>query len=258
MRVCHTCCAGRPLYAPPPKAACETHNTGCPDKFAFDRLGPRLANLLISPRVPKGSVFRDPDGPTSTSKYDLASIPATAKNLFGLESFLTARDAWSGSFHTLIAAQPRTDTPTHLPAPPTPSLDVPTRHGCGKAEKASRRQKRHHALLDDILRGVRTAMKGGDDDDDDDDNGDGGGTAASDDGGGGGDDDDDDDDGDGGEAADDGDDEGPELPLLKENSFLITKGFPAMQQAIAVKMQRVLDHLRNGTLRIRADGHEEL
>ena len=49
-----------PLYAPPPNAPCDKLNTGCPDTFAFDRLGPRLANLLISPRVPKGAVFRDP------------------------------------------------------------------------------------------------------------------------------------------------------------------------------------------------------
>ena len=26
---------GTPLYAPPPNAACEKKNTGCPDKCAF-------------------------------------------------------------------------------------------------------------------------------------------------------------------------------------------------------------------------------
>ena len=45
-----------PLHAPPPNTPCDKKNTGCPDKFAFDRLGARLANLLISPRVPKGAV----------------------------------------------------------------------------------------------------------------------------------------------------------------------------------------------------------
>ena len=73
-----------PLYAPPPNAPCDKLNTGCPDTFAFDRLGPRLANLLISPRVPKGAVFRDPamrpgQSKANASKFDLASVAATVK-----------------------------------------------------------------------------------------------------------------------------------------------------------------------------------
>ena len=51
-----------PLHAPPPNTPCDKKNSGCPDTFAFDRLGARLANLLISPRVPKGAVYRDPPG----------------------------------------------------------------------------------------------------------------------------------------------------------------------------------------------------
>ena len=72
------------------------HNSGCPDKFAFDRLGMRLAALLVSPLVPKGTVIHDPVGPAADSKYELTSIAATVKNLFGLPNFLTKRDAWAG------------------------------------------------------------------------------------------------------------------------------------------------------------------
>jgi len=210
-----------PLYAPPPNAACDRRNSGCPDRFAFDRLGARLANLLISPRVPRGTVVRDPKGPTSSSKFDLASVPATVKNLFGLPAFLTERDAWSGSFDEVFTlAQPRTDAPMHLPDAPAPSQNVPTLHGCGRPEEATRRQKRHHSLLSTIL--------GASDDDDDDDA----------------DDDDADGDTDGG-----GDDEG-QLPLIGENSFLVTKSFALLKQEIARKAQRVLDGLAAGKVRL--------
>ena len=49
-----------PKYAPKPDAACEAKNEGCPNKFAFDRLGARLANVLISPwvRRPRGLLSR--------------------------------------------------------------------------------------------------------------------------------------------------------------------------------------------------------
>ena len=49
-----------PVSAPPPEADCNKHNNGCPDKFNFDRLGMRLAALLVSPLVPRGTVIQDP------------------------------------------------------------------------------------------------------------------------------------------------------------------------------------------------------
>jgi len=271
--------------------------------------------------------------------------------------------------HHLLPGTPRTDTPEHLPEPPAPAQDVPTVHGCGSPEDATRRQARHDSLLDSILGDNWTASlesaaeawdaghvndklqpaypvsgadnkddaDGGDDDDDyelprqrsatrgapplrtaddalarfereqakgdrrnqvhgpygddgdDGDDGDGDDGDDVDDGGG-------DDDGDDG----DGDEEGPQLPFLGEESYLLTKGlpavvealqnnqtaaddlaevfpaimeaisanqtagddltkgFPAITRSIAQKMQAVLDRLANGTLRIRADGHDEL
>ena len=70
---------GPPVSAPPPDAECNKHNQGCPDKFNFDRLGMRLAALLVSPLVPKGTVINDPVGPAPDSKYELTSIASTVK-----------------------------------------------------------------------------------------------------------------------------------------------------------------------------------
>ena len=115
-----------PTKAPPPESSCDV-GPGCPDAFAFDRLGVRLANLLISPLLPKGTVIKDPAGPPGTptrpfndSVYEMSSISATIKNLFGLPKFLTKRDAWAGSFHDVFTLTEPRDTPRVLPDPPPP------------------------------------------------------------------------------------------------------------------------------------------
>jgi phospholipase C len=105
-------------------AAC--HRPGlhprCGPAFDFRRLGLRTSAMLISPWVKKGSVFQRPAGPTPTSQFELTSIPATAKNLFNLPTFLTNRDAWAGSFHELLTEpKPRADAPMHLPDAPLPA-----------------------------------------------------------------------------------------------------------------------------------------
>ena len=55
----------------------------CAD-FDFRRLGNRLTSLLISPWVSKGNAIQEPKGPTSTSQFELSSVPATVKTLFNL------------------------------------------------------------------------------------------------------------------------------------------------------------------------------
>jgi hypothetical protein len=89
-----------------------------------------MAAFLVSPYVPKNAVFQEPQhGPTNTSQFELSSVPATAKGLFGLPAYLTRRDAWAGSFAELLSLDaPRTDCPMTLPAPPrgTAVLDSPT------------------------------------------------------------------------------------------------------------------------------------
>jgi len=104
------------------EAPCKCLNPSPGETFDFKRLGLRSAAMLISPWVKAGTVFQEPKGPTNTSQFDLTSIPATLKNLFNLNDFLTKRDAWAGSFHELLTLDtPRTDAPMHLPEAPPPA-----------------------------------------------------------------------------------------------------------------------------------------
>lgn len=88
--------------------------------FAFNRLGVRVPAFLISPWVPKGRVEHDPKGPFPSSRYEHSSVPATVRDLFGLGTNLTERDAWAGSFASLFTEldEPRTDCPLTMPMPP--------------------------------------------------------------------------------------------------------------------------------------------
>ncbi|KAJ7521264.1 hypothetical protein O6H91_19G044300 [Diphasiastrum complanatum] len=89
--------------------------------FGFDRLGVRVPTLLISPWIEKGTVVHQPNGPTPSSQYEHSSIPATVKKIFELNSdFLTKRDAWAGTFESILQTRssPRTDCPEELPSPP--------------------------------------------------------------------------------------------------------------------------------------------
>ena len=93
--------------------------TPCATKFDFRRLGLRTSGMLMSPYIPAGAVFQEPHGPYPDSQFDLSSVVATAKHLFGVPGFLTRRDAWAGSFHELLTlTTPRTDAPMHLPDGP--------------------------------------------------------------------------------------------------------------------------------------------
>jgi phospholipase C len=90
--------------------------------FTFERYGPRVAALVISPLIHKNLIDH--------RLYDHASILATLEALFGLNS-LTARDANANRLDSLIALRtPRGDCPLTLPPPAdsgtaTPSLQAP-------------------------------------------------------------------------------------------------------------------------------------
>jgi phospholipase C len=76
--------------------------------FAFDRLGPRVPAIVVSPFVPKATV--------DATTYDHTSIVATLRKCFELPHALTARDAAAATFDTLLALDaPRADTPLTLP-----------------------------------------------------------------------------------------------------------------------------------------------
>ncbi|CAK8560115.1 unnamed protein product [Lathyrus sativus] len=89
-----------------------------PFKFKFDRLGVRVPTIFISPWIEPGKVLHEPSGPFPTSQYEHSSIPATVKKIFNLPNFLTKRDAWAGTFESLLTlTSPRTDCPEKLPDP---------------------------------------------------------------------------------------------------------------------------------------------
>ncbi|KAJ1339718.1 hypothetical protein BSLG_005624 [Batrachochytrium salamandrivorans] len=75
-----------PTCVPRPDNINPDSNVG---DFQFDRLGPRVPTIIISPYVSKGAVYHSDD----TSRFfEHSSIPATQK-LFNLPNFLTPRDA---------------------------------------------------------------------------------------------------------------------------------------------------------------------
>jgi phospholipase C len=89
--------------------------------FTFEKYGPRVAALIISPLIPRNLIDH--------RVYDHASVPATLETLFGL-SPLTKRDAAANRLGSLLTlAIPRTDAPITLPpvassetAPLTPAM----------------------------------------------------------------------------------------------------------------------------------------
>lgn len=77
--------------------------------FTFERYGPRVPAIIVSPLIPKNLIDH--------RVYDHASVPATVEQLFGLEP-LTARDAGAADVASLITLRTaRTDCPEKLPAP---------------------------------------------------------------------------------------------------------------------------------------------
>jgi phospholipase C len=107
-------------HVPPPQTGVPSPGVKASNGFTFDRLGIRLPTLLISPWIPKYSVFGEPTGPMSTSQYDSTSIIATTNKIFGVVDHMTPRDAWAGTFEKefLVLTEPRTDCPMKLPDVP--------------------------------------------------------------------------------------------------------------------------------------------
>jgi phospholipase C len=115
--------------------------------FAFDRLGLRVPAIIASPWVKKGKV--------DSTRYQHTSVLATLKKLFGLEEFLTKRDASATAFDSLFSElpAPRTDYPPKLPRPPLPELpprDDPNHPANQPLD----------SLQEDILQGLRVLRAG--------------------------------------------------------------------------------------------------
>ena len=75
--------------------------------FTFEKYGPRVPALVISPLIPRNLIDHQ--------LYDHASVPATLETLFGLNP-LTKRDATANRLTSLLTlAEPRKNAPTMLP-----------------------------------------------------------------------------------------------------------------------------------------------
>lgn len=104
-----------PPTAPPPGESvseqAENHaREAAPGDCMFDRLGPRVPALLISPFVPKGLGSQVFAGKT----FEHSSIVASLRENFNLGKPLTARDAWAPTWTPGLSANARKDIP-----PPT-------------------------------------------------------------------------------------------------------------------------------------------
>jgi len=93
-------------HVPPPWGATPPDNSAGEFGFGFDRFGPRVPTVLVSPLIEAGTVFRVPAGGTP---LDHTSILKTVEQRWNLAA-LTARDAAAPGFgDVLTLTTPRTD-----------------------------------------------------------------------------------------------------------------------------------------------------
>ena len=99
-------------HVPPPAAI--PAGLPAPNGFTFDRYGPRVPAVVVSPYVPPGSVIRPPrDGPP----FDHTSIIATLDSMFDLGAPLSARAARApGLLSALTLPRPENDGPARIDA----------------------------------------------------------------------------------------------------------------------------------------------
>jgi phospholipase C len=95
-------------HVPPPTTVSPDGIVSPMSGFDFTRSGIRVPAILVSPWLPKGQVDQ--------RVYDHTSLLATVKELFGLPSFLTRRDAEANRFtdRFLPLARPLRDAPRNL------------------------------------------------------------------------------------------------------------------------------------------------
>jgi phospholipase C len=93
-------------HVPPPWGAVAPDSSAGEFGFGFDRFGPRVPTVLVSPLIEAGTVFRVPAGGTP---LDHTSILKTVEQRWNLAA-LTARDAAAPGFgDVLTLSTPRTD-----------------------------------------------------------------------------------------------------------------------------------------------------
>lgn len=93
-------------HVPPPWGAVQPDSSTGEFGFGFDRFGPRVPAVLVSPLIEEGTVFRVP---ASGTPLDHTSILKTVEQRWNLAA-LTARDAAAPGFgDVLTLGTPRTD-----------------------------------------------------------------------------------------------------------------------------------------------------
>jgi phospholipase C len=94
-------------HVTPPSAA-PTGRKGSKHGFMFDQLGPRVPAVVVSPRIPKGTIEH--------RLLEHCSIIKTACELFGVPLLTNGRDLNTvcGLLQLVTLPVPRTDTPTTL------------------------------------------------------------------------------------------------------------------------------------------------
>lgn len=107
-------------HVPPPWGATQPDDSVGEFGFRFDRFGPRVPTLLVSPLINAGTVFRVPD---SATPLDHTSILATIEKRWNLPA-LTRRDAAAEDVGAVLTLdQPRTDNPLQgVTAPAAPAI----------------------------------------------------------------------------------------------------------------------------------------
>jgi phospholipase C len=118
-------------HVPPPQTVAPGDATTDPanDLYHFDfrQLGVRVAAVIISPLIPRGTIDH--------TVYDHTSVLATVESIFGLQP-LTERDKHANTLNHLFSlATPRTDAPTTLPAPADSGIRCPGDPGASATTK---------------------------------------------------------------------------------------------------------------------------
>lgn len=92
-------------HVPPPSVPSPDAEVG-QREFRFDRLGPRVPAIVVSPFIKRGAL--------DSTVREHSSIPATLRSVFGIDA-LTVRDREAAPFDSLLTLNAPRDTPLRLP-----------------------------------------------------------------------------------------------------------------------------------------------
>ena len=103
-----------PVDVPAPDQESANPDPPSSDGFKFTRLGVRVPAILISPWIPKSSIFRSAS--SSRANIEHSSISKTLMRIFDLPRSLSKRDEWAVSLHQCVSFlnTSRSDAPLTL------------------------------------------------------------------------------------------------------------------------------------------------